>query len=164
MAIRPAPCAGAFPGTDPLTYVLQDPAEARAALSSGPYQPISTWYHATYDYAFPSIIHTGLIPSCWWDGDMCAVFGYDTRASIPMYRRSGWILELNSPALLGPVKAWWVAPTAITGAWHDGIFYPVHAMLSVVDPTPLPATRHGCSCSLAELTTEQQELWRSSWA
>lgn len=152
---------GAFPLVGPLTYMPLDMDSVRAALD-GPYPESRTWYHATWEPALGAILRVGLIPSCWWGGDSCCVFGYDRPEELPEGRRSGWTLEVSSRALTGQLRAWWVPPSGVRGAWHEGLFWS-RSELRAQFPDPAPVTREGCYCELSELVSEQQRLWRSTW-
>jgi hypothetical protein len=147
---------GAFPALGPLTYLHLREDEVRAALA-GDFGGERVWFHATDEAAARSAALQGLVPSCWLGGDCCCVFGHDERAES---RRGQWLLEILSPALPGQLKAWWVPPEAIRGAWHHGKFVAADALregaVALADPDG------GCECDLAPLTVEQVALWRAS--
>lgn len=151
---------GAFPLLGPVTYMLLGIEGVRAALR-GPYPERRIWYHATWESTLGSILRVGIIPSCWWGGDGCCVFGYDRWEEIPEHRRNAWVLDVHSSALPGQLKAWWVPPSAIRGAWHDGTLHEPAELRSRHPATPLEAT-DGCSCELRWLVAEQQRFWRTT--
>lgn len=150
---------GAFPIVGPVTYLKMSAAEVKAALA-GPYPAKSVWFHATSDEVAVSAAHYGLIPSCWWGSDSCCVFGCARLDDVPAYRRTAWILEIHSAALDDQLKAWWVPPTAIRGAWHQGLF---HDRTDLLEHMPrLPEINDTCYCDLAQLTSAQIVSWRLS--
>jgi hypothetical protein len=149
---------GAFPRLGPLTYLFLSEAEVRAALG-GEYGEERLWFHATDEAAARSAALQGLLPSCWLGGDCCCVFGHDDREQA---RRGEWLLEILSPALPGQLKAWWVPPEAIRGAWHHGAFVPAAELRQNAVPLCGPST--ACECDLGRLTAEQVSRWRASAA
>jgi hypothetical protein len=150
--------SGAFPELGPLTYLFLSAAEVRAALG-GVFGREAVWFHATDEVAARSAALQGLLPSCWVGGDCCCVFGHDDRART---RRGQWLLEIHSLALPGQLKAWWVPPQAIRGAWHGGAFIPADELRR--GAVALAEPDGSCDCDLAALTTEQIALWRASVA
>jgi hypothetical protein len=151
---------GAFPTVGPVPYLFLSETEVRAASASGPFPPETNWIHATYPDRLASVLREGLIPSCWWGGDSCAVFGFDRPDEVPMCRRDDWLLEVRSRALPGSVKAWWVPPTAIQRLWRGGQPVSIHEGLMQGVPAG-PPIQDGCSCDLAEIVREQQAGWRA---
>jgi hypothetical protein len=147
-------CAGAFPALGPLTYLPLDLAAVRAALD-GDYERPRTWFHATNEAAARSAAVQGLLPSCWVGGD-CCVFGHDETERA---RRGDWLLEIRSPALPGQLKAWWVPPQAVRGAWHRGRFVGRNELRQ--GAVALYAVHGSCDCELAALTVEQVARWRA---
>jgi hypothetical protein len=147
--------AGAFPALGPLTYLHLDLAAARAALD-GDYERERTWFHATNEASARSAAVQGLLPSCWVGGDCCCVFGHDEPDQA---RRGDWLLEIRSPALPGQLKAWWVPPQAVRGAWHRGRFVDRHELCQ--GAVALYAPQGSCDCELAALTVEQVARWRA---
>jgi hypothetical protein len=106
-----------------------------------------------------SIIAFGVVPSCWLDGDVCGVCGRDRLEDFRSHQ-GDWILEIESPALEGAIKAWWVPPEAIRGAWHDGRFHEIGELREMFDSPEAEPTCDGCACPLHPLVHEQIELWR----
>jgi hypothetical protein len=148
---------GCFPAAGPVPYLTDQPDQAASLLTDDTAPPVRTWWHVTYAEAVPQIAATGLVPSCWFGGDTCAVFGVDDRAAVPSWRADDWLIEVRSPAPPGPVKAWWVPPTAIVGAWHRGEFHDIRAG-EIANPPPVD----GCSCPLTAICRDQQQAWRAS--
>jgi hypothetical protein len=72
--------------------------------------------------------------------------------------RGDWVLEVHSRALPEQQKAWWVPVSAISGAWHSGVFYKAADLRERGGPMVAPAD--SCTCELAELVAEQVALWR----
>jgi hypothetical protein len=161
MSDLPESVLGAFPRLGPVTYLPLSPDAVREALT-GEYPPNRTWFHATWERSLGSILRAGLIPSCWWGGDACCVFGYDRREDIPQHRASGWILEFHSRALEDQLKAWWVPVSALRGAWRWDRFWSVDELRRQFTGSAA-ATTHGCYCELSELSVEQQRLWQTTW-
>jgi hypothetical protein len=149
---------GAFPALGPLTYLSLSEVQVRATLR-GDYGAARVWFHATDETAARSAALRGLLPSCWFRGDCCCVFGHDDREQA---RRGQWLLEIRSPALPGQLKAWWVPPQAIRGAWHGGTFIPAEELKE--GAIALTDVDGSCDCDLAALTAEQIVLWRASVA
>ena len=132
-------------------------------MAAGPFAAEATWFHMTYSDRLPIILRTGLIPSCWFGGDTCAVFGLERHDEGPMMRKSDWILEIRSCALAGPAKAWWVPPSSICGLWRGAVAHPVPRASNEGRPR-WPRQIDGCDCSLSDLVHEQQALWRTTWS
>ena len=150
--------AGAFSLEGPLTYLHMTEAEVRAALEAAPRPPVARWYHATTEQAARAAVVQGLVPSCWCEGDSCCVFGYSSLEELPPRRRRDWLIEIESRALPGQLKAWWVPPQAIRGAHHQGHFYTAGELRD--RPTPLIEVAETCGCELAEINREQIARWR----
>jgi hypothetical protein len=159
---EPAAFPGALPSGEPIPYLADDCRTARRLLKAHTSAlPIRIWFHATGEDRVPSIVTTGLIPSCWTNGDSCIVFGLDNLDELPTWRRYDWIIEVRSPAPPGHAKAWWVPPSAITGAWRQGTFTPRdHLPRQAADTAPILAD--GCDCGLADICREQQQRWRQT--
>lgn len=156
----PAEFPGALPSGAAVPYLTNDSDRARTLLAiRTSVIPIRTWFHATDGDHVPSIVMSGLIPSCWNHGDSCIVFGVDHLGDLPTWRRDDWIMEIRSPAPTDPAKAWWVPPGAITGAWHHGTFTPRGHLPRPPAGTP-PIQTDGCDCDLADICREQQQRWR----
>lgn len=147
---------GSFPALGPITYLHLMPTEVDEALRSAR-PPVSRWFHATRAEFVGSICLQGVLPSCWSGGDTCGVCGYDTLAQVPA-ELGQWAIEVESAALPGELKAWWVPPTAVRGAWVDGLFYPAEELRVDAKPLLQPVA---CSCELASHTQAQISLWRS---
>jgi hypothetical protein len=151
--------AGAFPLVGPVTYLHADLEEVRAHLHRGECPPPTVWFHATTEASACAAAKEGLVPSCWCAGDSCCVFGYSSRDEVPRWHRADWIIEIESRALPGQLKAWWVPPQAIRGAWHEDRFYSRAELAArAVASATVGAT---CQCELHELTREQIARWRS---
>jgi hypothetical protein len=148
---------GAFPRDRPLTYLHLTEAEVRALRAQAP-PPEVTWFHATSEEAACAAALYGLVPSCWRGGDSCCVFGYSFREEIPLRRRRDWIVEVHSRALPGQLKAWWVPPQAIHGAWHHDRFHPATDLRERA--AEIPEVRQQCGCDLALVTAEEIARWR----
>ncbi|MGH2904053.1 MAG: hypothetical protein ACRDK7_10780 [Solirubrobacteraceae bacterium] len=99
----------------------------------------------------------GLTPSCWRGGDGCVVFGSNAPRDIYPARGPA-LMQVRSRAIAGQLRAWWVPRAQVRGAWIDGKFVNVEALRTLAD-CPL-ADVTPCSCPLAGLVLEQQELWR----
>jgi hypothetical protein len=69
------------------------------------------------------------------------------------------MVEVESCGLPGQLKAWWVPPQAIRGAWHDGRFH-TRAELAT-HPLVCAVVVETCSCELEEITREQIARWRA---
>jgi hypothetical protein len=151
--------AGAFPLAGPLTYLHADLAEIREYIASDERPPVSLWFHATSEEAARAAAVEGLIPSCWCGRDSCCVFGYSSLDDVPERRQRDWIIEVESRALPGQLKAWWVPPQAIRGAWHEGGFHTRDELAT--SPAQRAAVAETCSCELHELTREQIMRWRA---
>lgn len=145
---------GCFPAAGPVPYLTDDPRVAAEFLQQASAEPVRTWWHITYEYLLPQVATTGLIPSCWRGGDSCVVFGIDDRTDVPSWRLGDWIVEVRSPAPVGPVKAWWVQPSAIVGGWHRGQFHRLERPHAVPPPNV-----DGCPCPLSEICRDQQRRW-----
>jgi hypothetical protein len=154
---------GAFPTLGPLPYLHLSEDEVRGAAIAGPFPSEATWFHVTYADRLPIVLRTGLIPSCWFGGDSCAVFGFEGHVEVPLMRQSDWILEIRSYALAGPAKAWWVPPSSIHGLWRGGVAHHVPPATYVFQRR-WPRQIDGCDCSLSGIVGEQQALWRSTWS
>src|SRR5439155_18114734 len=126
-------------------------------LRRGPYASTRAWYHATYENAVASILAEGLIPSCWWGGDTCCVFGYDTLDEARS-RGTGWVIEIRSEALDGDLKAWWVPRSRIVGVWHETTFH--RTGQAGLTSSQAPKVSGGCSCDLALICEAEAQLWR----
>lgn len=150
---------GSFPMRGPVTYLHLSPEEVDDAFR-GPRPPIRRWFHATRAEFIGSICVQGILPSCWSGGDTCGVCGYDKLTQLPA-ELGQWALEVESPALPGDLKAWWVPSTAIRGAWCDGLFYPADALR--IDARPL-LTPTGCPCEMSAMTDDQIAIWRTTWS
>lgn len=157
----PSRPAGSFPKLGPVTYLPISPAEVAQALL-GACPPTTIWYHATLDSRLHQVCAAGVLPSCWWGGDSCCVFGYDRIEDVPGVRSKGWILEVESAALAGDLKAWWVPPTAIRGAWRGGTFHRRGDLAGA--PSQPPDIGDGCSCDLTELVSSEKARWRQTLA
>jgi hypothetical protein len=154
---------GAFPTLGPITYLDLSEAAIQAAIEAGPYPTERTWFHATYSDRLPLIARTGLIPSCWWGGDSCAIFGVDQPRDVSLVRRADPLIEVRSRALDYSVKAWWVPPSAIQGV----LLGSERRSLSPERDAGSLVWSHepdGCGCELREIVREQQQLWRQRWA
>lgn len=152
--------AGAFPLAGPLTYLRADFAEIREHLESAEFAPVSIWFHATSEHAARAAAVEGLVPSCWCGGDSCCVFGRSSLNEVPRWRRADWVVEIESRALPGQLKAWWVPPQAIRGAWHEGQFFTREDL--VARSGLADAVGESCPCDLHELTREQIARWRAA--
>jgi hypothetical protein len=151
--------AGAFPLAGPLTYLRVPLAEIRDCLQSAEFAPVSIWFHATSEHAARAAAAEGLIPSCWCGGDSCCVFGHSSFDEMPRWRRQDWVVEIESRALPGQLRAWWVPPQAIRGVWHDGQFFgrdELEARSGVAE-----LVSESCPCDLHGLTSEQIARWRA---
>lgn len=154
MTSGPSRPRGAFSLSGPITYLAGSCAEVEQLLAAN-YPASTTWFHGTSRSAAVSACWQGLIPSCWCGGDSCCVFGVDSLDTVAP--RHDWVLEIHSPALPGQLKAWWVPPHAIRGAWHRGLFTPAETLREMGAPRLEPS---GCSCELAAKTLEEIGVWR----
>jgi hypothetical protein len=156
---------GVFPVLGPVAYLTDDEMTARRMLAERPFPIRRTWWHVTYSEHLTSVLTTGLIPSCWWGGDTCAVFGTDSPTRVPTWRRDDWVIQIRSHALPDAVKAWWVSACAIQGAWRRGRFYSRTKLLAGEHDRRYQhrEIRDGCVCTLTDLCREQQSAWRATW-
>ncbi len=152
------PPLGAFPLAGPLPYLDITP-EQLERLRAGPYARPRTWYHATHGGAVAAILAEGLIPSCWWGGDGCCVFGYETLDDARS-RETGWVIEIRSEALECDLKAWWVPRSRIVGVWHETSFHP--AEQPAHRPHRRATVRDKCGCDLAPICEAEAQLWRET--
>jgi hypothetical protein len=148
---------GAFPALGPITYLYLSVPEVERALETGPYRPMTRWFHATTREVAALALEQGLTPSCWRHRDTCAIFGYDSIDDLPAYRQSSWILEIESAALTGQLKAWWAPARSIRAVWHKGRRRAVAPRLIYPE---LRGQVDGCACELSELTRAEQLTWR----
>ena len=147
----------------PLPYLKVSEADVRAAASAGPFPAESMWLHATYPNRLLVILHVGLIPSCWWGGDSCAVFGFNSADQVPLSRSGDWLVEIRSCALPGSsAKAWWVPPSAVQRLWHHGCAISIDRAERAAECNQPPKV-DGCGCELVDTVREQQEAWRATW-
>lgn len=155
MTFNPRRPLGAFPSPGPITYLDLDLDEMETMLRLGPFPPLARWYHATTAEVAARAMVEGLIPSCWRGGDSCAVFGRDSMADLPAWHEDSWLIELESNALRGQVKAWWVPPSHIRGVWHRSKRQSIKTDRVPIDDFD------GCECELAGLTRNEQSDWRN---
>jgi hypothetical protein len=159
-AQRDASELGILPLLGPVPYLAESDREARALLAGPCPSERTLWLHATSCEVALIAAHQGLIPSCWHGGDGCVVFGCaDPEDAVPP--RGDALIEIESRALPGQQRAWWVPWPLIRGAWMRGKFVTVgqlrdRPMLRGTEVCP-------CACPLSSLVSEQQALWRSSW-
>jgi hypothetical protein len=144
---------GAFSLSGPVTYLAGSCAEVDELLAAN-YPAPTTWFHGTTRVAAISACWQGIVPSCWCGGDSCCVFGTDSRDAVAPHH--DWVLEIHSPALPGQLKAWWVPPQAIRGAWNGGLFTPAEAIREMGVPLLQPT---GCPCEISEKTRQEIEKW-----
>lgn len=142
----------------PITYLNVSPEEAKRSLESGPYPPVTRWFHATTREVVALALAQGLMPACWRGRDTCCVFGYDSINDLPAYHGSSWILEIESAALLGQLKAWWVPAASIRAVWHQRSRHTLAAQLVYS-----PVLTDGCACELSDLTCAEQLMWRKQY-
>jgi len=148
---------GSFPLEDPVVYTTDSPRAARRSLE-GRLPGFSRWFHATSERNAVQAIFYGLIPSCWHGGDCCAVCGHDALEDVHRHHGS-WILEVESPALSGQLKAWWVPASNIKGVWRHGAFESAECIRErTVKPKRLVDARP-CICPLRMLVVEQILAW-----
>jgi len=148
---------GSFPRAGPVPYLLDDEAEARETLA-GPRGASVRWFHATDVEAGFIAVQQGLAPSCWRGGDCCAVCGHAGLEDVHVHQ-GRCVLEILSPALPGQVKAWWVPPSFIQGAWLEDVFMTADEMRAAAPPAPADNARP-CNCGLSQLVEEQIGAWR----
>jgi hypothetical protein len=150
---------GTFPQLGPVVYTAGSVAEARARLAVAP-PPRRIWLHATTEAVVRRAVFEGLTPSCWRGGDCCAVCGRDRPEDVHLHEPD-WLAEVESDALAGELKSWWVPASAIRGAWHNQEFFTREALREGQEP-PKPSGGCQCHCELRELCSEQYEAWRRS--
>lgn len=145
---------------DPFMYVANSSPQARGMLASGRHHSTRTWWHESTPDRIPSIVQNGLLPGCWLGSGECAVFGLDHR---PEPTPHAVVVEVQSPAPLGDVKAWWVPPSAIMGVWvNDGGFLRrAELMDQVPDEAKLPRRNH-CRCPLSQMCAIELESARQN--
>ncbi len=153
----PNELCGVFPVGNPIPYT------GRSKMVSGNNIPaVRTWYHGTWANHVASIAQLGLVPSCWFGGVCCCVFGFDT-SDFTLYQKYGdWMVEVKSRVDAGTdAKAWWVPPQRIVGAWHKGQFYTRESLLTVPgNPILGRLWRIGC---FDKLCRRQYEIWRTTY-
>ena len=155
---------GAFPMAGPVTYLTDDPEECRRIMA-GPYPERRIWYHGTTERVARLACIQGIAPGCWigTGGECCGILGYNSLHQFLRRRGHLWIIEIEGRALDGDVKAWWVPYSDVRGVWHLDRFVPrPEVVRGNHEPTTQP--RVGCDCGLSEICSEQQELWRRTWA
>jgi hypothetical protein len=154
---------GSFPVSGPITYLTDDPDECKR-LMRGVFAPPTTWFHGTTERVARLACRQGLVPGCWIaaDGGCCGVLGLDSLEAFLERRAHLWILEVVSPAIESDIKALWVAPKAIRGAWHRDLFY-ARDELAAASPDAPTEPVEGCQCPLATICAEQQAIWRTTW-
>jgi hypothetical protein len=151
---------GTLPLVGPVPYLTDSEQEARAMLAGPHPRERTRWLHATSREVAVIAAHQGLIPSCWHGGHGCVVFGCaDPEDATPL--RGEVAIEIESQALPGQQRAWWVPRWLIRGAWIEGRFTTAEQLrqrpsLNAGDVRP-------CACPLASLVCEQQALWRGTW-
>jgi hypothetical protein len=148
---------GVLPLAGPVPYLTLSAHRART-LMHGPRPTIaSTWVHATSIDGAVAAAHYGLIPSCWHGGDGCVVFGSSAPEDVHPARGIA-LVQVRSCAIAGQLRAWWVPRAKLRGASIDGKFVSAKALRAAADSRL--ADVRPCSCPLADLVQEQQELWR----
>jgi hypothetical protein len=116
---------GVFPIGNPIPYT-----GLVEVLHGGNTPLLRTWYHGTWGNRVASIAQYGLLPSCWFGGDCCCVFGFESQMFESYSKYSDWIVEIRSRVVANAdLKAWWVPPSHIVGAWHERHFYPRQELL-----------------------------------
>jgi len=148
---------GVLPLAGPVPYLTLSERRARTLLLGPRPTTASTWVHATSIDGAIAAACEGLIPSCWRGGDGCVVFGSSALEDVHPARGPA-LVQVRSRAIAGQLRAWWVPRAQVRGAWIDGKFVGVQALRAtahrrLADVTP-------CSCPLADLVREQQELWQ----
>lgn len=150
---------GSFPTSGPLPYLFDDEGRARdARLGQRP--PNRTWFHATDERTASIAVRQGLAPSCWRGSDCCAVCGHADRDDVHAHQ-GAWVIEIHSPALEGELKAWWVPPRYVRGAWVGNEFVPADRLRSAT-PDPGRDTAAPCHCELATLVEQEIGAWRQT--
>lgn len=145
---------GVFPLGNPIPYTGQVEPVHRGNIPAR-----RTWYHATWEERVGAIARWGLLPSCWFGGDCCCVFGYDTSEGAAASLPNRWIIEVQSRVEADTdLKAWWVPPWCISGAWHQGHFSSRETLLRF--PVWDVTARLGQFCCSDGLCVAQYELWR----
>lgn len=145
---------GVFPLGNPIPYTGRV-----EQLCADNLPPQLTWYHRTRAENVASIVRLGLIPSCWFGGDCCCVFGVDTLGFAVATDPEEWVIEIRSRAEPGTdLKAWWVPPNRIEGAWHLGHFVSPASLLSI--PGRDITQRLGKLCCSDGLCTVQFHTWQ----
>jgi len=145
---------GAFSLSGPATVLATSEEELRALMRAN-FPAVSVWFHGTNRAAAASAAWQGLVPSCWCGGDNCCVFGEAHRAAVAPHH--DWVIDIRSAALPGQLKAWWVPPQFIEGAWNEGHFYGPDDLRAMGGPLLRPV---GCRCELAGATATQLKDWR----
>lgn len=155
---------GAFPTSGPVTYLTDDLTECHRMMT-GPHPSVRVWYHGTSEEVARLACVQGIAPGCWTGrgGECCGVTGYNSLEDFLLRAPHLWIIEIESPALEGEIKAWWVPHHNIRGVWHLNSFKPRAEFASSIQ-APLTEARSGCHCGLSAICSEQQVLWRSTWA
>lgn len=148
---------GSFSERGPAPYLTDDPDECRALLE-GPLRPKSTWFHGTTETVARIACSVGLVPGCWLGAGRCAVMGYSSRDEFLLRAGHLWIVEVETRALEGDVKAWWVPPEAIVGVWSHDVFFSKDELL--LNPAPVPPLVDGCACGLSDVCRQEQKAWR----
>lgn len=149
---------GVFPVDNPIPYTGRT-----EILSLENIPAVRTWYHGTWTNRVASIARLGLLPSCWFGGQCCCVFGFDALDSIPYHKYGDWIIEIRSR--VDPethAKAWWVPSQWIIGAWNKGQFYIPERLFAIPGDTIPPGLGQlGCS---DKLCARQYEIWCATYS
>jgi hypothetical protein len=148
------PCAG------PVPYLTDSEEEARTLLAAAQPDEDVVWVHATSIDVARIVAHRGVVPSCWRGGDCCVVFGSADANDIKPSRGEA-LVEIESPAIPGQLRAWWVPHWSIRGAWIGDEFISAEQLRE--PPVQLIDDVRPCGCPLSALVREQQELWRGTW-
>jgi hypothetical protein len=158
---------GVLPLEGPVPYLHDDGRVPANRFNSELPSTVRTWWHLTHEPVPAIAARQGLIPSCWFGGDSCVVFGHDDfepgEASEDIS-----VIEVRSRALAGQLKALWVPWFCVVGVWRGRDFVPSRDLLAEQGQISDPVERCGCGvsnfCELSSFMTEQQDLWRSTWS
>lgn len=147
---------GVFPLGNPIPYTGRV-----EVVHAGNAPNVCTWYHGTWGDRVGSIARLGLLPSCWFGGNNCCVFGFD-HIHFRQYDKYGdWVVELRSRVEIDTeLKAWWIPPDHVLGAWHKGSFHPRDDLISLASRDI--SGRLGTFCCSDGLCAAQFGIWEEA--
>ncbi len=89
------------------------------------------------------------------------MFGFDSRQFKAYAKYGDWVIKVRSRAEANAdLKAWWVPPSRIMGAWHQGRFCPRDALL-VLPGIDINRRLSQPAC-LDDLCQTQYRIWQEA--